>query len=122
MCFYYDDYASVYHEQVRTARKPHKCDHCRREIAKGQRYVYGSGVFDGSGFSLKACGACELDRYRIHIIELGEGCSPHDSWADMSSDDVIEWMHYHDFDRSTPDEGQRFLAMKAAKATSGHAV
>jgi len=33
--------------QERTARKAHKCEHCRSPIAIGERYVRSSGLWEG---------------------------------------------------------------------------
>jgi hypothetical protein len=40
------------------ARKPHRCEECRRIIAAGERYERFSGKFDGSLFCLKTCAEC----------------------------------------------------------------
>lgn len=74
MCFYYDDGTWDFCEQsVRRARKSHRCTYCRRGILAGELYAYSAGSFDGDFIVEKICGACELDRYRVHILELGEG-------------------------------------------------
>jgi hypothetical protein len=112
MCFYYDEQCDVYREEMRRARKPHKCEHCRRPISKGEQYVYAHGIFDAHTFDTKSCGSCELDRWRIHLTEIGEGCSWSESWADMSDPDLSEWIESHEFERSTAGEGQRYLAYR----------
>lgn len=115
MCFFYDECCSVYGEETRRARKPHKCEHCRKQIEKGHRYVYAHGIFDNHAFDLKCCGACQLDRFRIHLTEIGEGCSWSESWADMSDPEIDDWMESHEFERSSQDFGQRYLAHQAMR-------
>jgi hypothetical protein len=60
MCEIYDDgnLADVYNTSERRAAKPHRCEACGTVILPGERYTYGSGVFDHRGFSERACLAC----------------------------------------------------------------
>ena len=43
---------------LRKARKPHVCCECRKPIARGERYEYASGVWDGRPDSFKTCLLC----------------------------------------------------------------
>lgn len=82
MCEIYDDgdNAAVYHVRERRAQKPHRCHACGAIILPGERYAYGSGVFDGRGFSEKACLACaklrkdfgDAHQYYAAFSELAE--------------------------------------------------
>lgn len=120
MCFTYDEYAEVYNETVRTARKYHGCLGCRRGIQKGQRYVDASGIFDCEPFSYRVCGACELDRYRIHIGELGEGCRWNTSWC--PTDELGEYRHWNpEIERATVEEGQQYLEYRQRRS-EGYSV
>lgn len=40
------------------ANRAHKCCECRGLIAKGERYIRLSGVFDGEVYSYKMCAPC----------------------------------------------------------------
>lgn len=110
MCFDYDEYATVYGETTRRARRDHTCCGCGRKITRGQLYVYGSGVFDGAGFSRKICGACRVDQRSIDVYERTvEGCKYPYSWPDPS--DVAGWFRHHEgFRRATVEEGQSHLS------------
>lgn len=58
-----------------TARKNHRCDLCSRRIGLGEKYVRGSGIWEGSPTSWKSCAHCEamLDR-----IDYDDTFSPDD--------------------------------------------
>lgn len=50
---------AIYDNWIRPARKPHKCDGCGREIAKGEEYQFGKGLLPGDGWwKEKLCGHC----------------------------------------------------------------
>lgn len=93
MCYEPDEYYECYETTIRKARKPHKCDGCFQPIGAGELYKYGSGIFQGEPVVDRVCGACELRVYRLHIIELAEGCPPWSSWYPPY--DAIEAMHHH---------------------------
>lgn len=40
------------------ANKIHKCEFCEKEIVKGEKYSYESGVYDGDFFTRKLCLEC----------------------------------------------------------------
>ena len=42
------------------SRKDHKCDECNRVIAKGETYLRGSGLYDGSWDVLRICVHCDV--------------------------------------------------------------
>lgn len=46
----------------RTARKPHACGECGRDIAPGEHYKVSSYVMDGQFFTNKACAHCAVAR------------------------------------------------------------
>lgn len=57
--------SNIQREQVRTARKAYTCEEagphgCRRtaQIKPGDRYAYGSGIYDGHAYSLRYCLRC----------------------------------------------------------------
>lgn len=47
-------------DQLRTARREHKCKECWRTIAKGEKYFATSGVGDDGFFSSKTCRHCRV--------------------------------------------------------------
>lgn len=55
----WDDYATVWDDTWRKARKEHKCHACRGRIAPGERYLVNSVVFEGTAASEKMCAACD---------------------------------------------------------------
>lgn len=67
----------VWREQVRRARKQHKCCECVVPILPGQRYRHGSGISaNGDAFSLKWCCSCD-DKMRAFQKAEGDGsCWP----------------------------------------------
>lgn len=65
MCRFDDgDYWTLYSSATRRAAKPHRCDECRRTIAKGESYNYGSGLYDGYWQTFRICLHCmEVTRW-----------------------------------------------------------
>jgi hypothetical protein len=62
MCSCDADVPEFYNADWVRARKPHRCDDCRREIAKGERYHRISGKWDGYVRSFANCWQCEFAR------------------------------------------------------------
>lgn len=61
MCMIDDTEGWKVHSEVeRTARKPHKCGECQREIAVGEKYLFAKGLpYDGDGWEqFKTCLQC----------------------------------------------------------------
>ena len=42
-----------------TARKPHRCQSCCRQIAPGEKYMGYAGKWDGDFYTAKLCLCCE---------------------------------------------------------------
>lgn len=110
MCFEYDSFCSVYNENVRKARKPHKCVSCKNGIRSSELYTDISGCCEGDWFAYKVCGACELDRYRIHLDELGEGCHWSDSWC--APEELQTHRHHTGMVHSNRIDGQKYFVMR----------
>lgn len=110
MCFVYDDYCDVYVSKVRKARKKHRCDGCARGIEPGEKYTHATGIFDGDPFTSRVCGACELDRYKIYLHELSEGCRWQDSW--IAPDDLHDYRADHDMQQSDRADGQKYFDVR----------
>jgi hypothetical protein len=72
--------AYVYRVKERRAAKPHRCQACAAVILPGDRYCYGSGVSDHSGFSERAC----LDCAKIRKA-FGEAHRYWPAFTDLSS-------------------------------------
>jgi hypothetical protein len=53
-----DDFPEVSDTKTKTARKPHKCCECGREISRGQRYEHCVMKYEGEWFSYKTCLLC----------------------------------------------------------------
>lgn len=53
----------------RKARKVHSCCECGKDITIGEKYVYTSGIWDGTPHSFHACEKCE--DLRESMTELG---------------------------------------------------
>lgn len=107
MCFYSDDYAEFQNTAIHKARKLHRCDGCGHVIHVGHLYVYQSGKFDGDFYTSHICGVCELDRHRIHIAELSEGCGQSESWCPY--EDIREMLPHYGMLGSEIIDGQRWL-------------
>jgi hypothetical protein len=45
--------------RYRKARKPHRCEECRRMIAPGEDYARIAGATDGRAWSVAMCSRCE---------------------------------------------------------------
>lgn len=58
MCYCDFDRPKLASETTRKARKDHRCDECRRTIAKGECYQYHSLLFDGSWNTYRWCRHC----------------------------------------------------------------
>jgi hypothetical protein len=53
-----DEPAEVFTSSSPTARKPHKCCECRREIAVGEKYSLDAGRWGGDWQKFRTCGDC----------------------------------------------------------------
>ena len=56
----YCDYESpsVFHEETRMARKPHKCSECGSTIRPGEMYEHVQGIWNGCPETYKTCPHC----------------------------------------------------------------
>ncbi len=53
-----DDGPSFYVDQIRRAKKTHRCGECREDILKGDRYEIVTGRWDGTIDTHKTCLSC----------------------------------------------------------------
>jgi hypothetical protein len=61
-----------FHSDVeRRAAKDHRCDECRRTIAKGERYHYSSGKWEGSITTNRACAHCRAASRWLEVVCSG---------------------------------------------------
>lgn len=97
MCFYYDSYCSVYEQTIRFARKPHKCESCRRQIEPREQYLDIFSICEGEACGESLCNQCVQDWVAIHRHELASGCRGAEAWA---------YRHeiHHLIRRGNPDE------------------
>ena len=56
----FDDPTIGWSEKIRHARKDHICRECGRDIKKGERYWYASGISDKRPFDSKTCEHCHV--------------------------------------------------------------
>ncbi|HCY85366.1 MAG TPA: hypothetical protein DHV36_09560 [Desulfobacteraceae bacterium] len=54
-------------EKIRTARVPHVCFECLRDIQPGEQYEYVSGIWDGEPAAYKTCLDCKSIRDTFFI-------------------------------------------------------
>jgi RNase P subunit RPR2 len=52
------DPPSFYHQEIRKARKAHKCDECTGMIAPGEKYEHVRGKWEGYVDTFNTCEAC----------------------------------------------------------------
>jgi hypothetical protein len=107
MCFYYNDECATYSEIVRRAIKDHRCISCGETIKAGDLYIYGSGVFEQSGFCVKVCSSCKKTQILIYEKELEEGCTEQSAWASLV--EIKQYCIYEKFQMATYEEGQVYL-------------
>lgn len=116
MCFYWDDCetAQVSQQEIRRARKPHKCCDCGKPVQPGQFYLHDRWLLDGRWDSAATCGQCECLRFRIHEVELSRGCNWTDSWCPPGQlrDALSEDDEYAAIPKPTVEDGQKFFADK----------
>lgn len=70
---------SCHSRDTRRARKEHVCNECREKIARGERYEYVSGVWDGRPDSFKTCLLCVEIRNHFAC----EGWIYGEVWSDL---------------------------------------
>lgn len=63
-----DEGPEFFSESFRTAAKDHRCRECYRTIAKGERYSYDAGKWNGEFRSVKTCAHCVVARQWIQIV------------------------------------------------------
>lgn len=74
-----DEGPSCYSTCVRRARKDHTCSECRSTIARGEKYNYDSGIWDGRPDSFKTCLLCVEIRTHFSCEGWVYGCL----WGDL---------------------------------------
>ena len=110
MCFDYDDFSEFHNESLVRSRKQHPCEGCGSGCQAGHLAQYCTGKYDGNFYSYYICGACMLTIFRIHLHELEEGCSWHESW--IRPYDLADYCIDAHFDKSSVAEGQAFMEWK----------
>lgn len=81
MCYSHDEYATVWREEWRRARKQHNCDGCGKIIEPGDQHVYVFSITRGYGaYTSRECETCRYHRAFIYAEERSEGCHEGESW------------------------------------------
>jgi len=80
MCFYDLEHLEVFKNEIRKARKSHRCCDCCRVIPKGSRYEYIAGIMDHEFEEYKTCAECVNLRNEIAKIEISHGCSINEAY------------------------------------------
>lgn len=62
------DLPSVFSNEIRTARKEHKCCECPNPILPGQKYHLFKGCYEGKWERFKTCMECEDIRAECHKL------------------------------------------------------
>ena len=57
-CICVDDYATVAYDEIRTARKEHRCCECGAKILPKQKYERTGTLFEGQWTTYKTCIPC----------------------------------------------------------------
>jgi len=102
VCFYFDEYADVTTDNLKVARKEHKCTDCGGVIHRGQKYRIVTFLFDGEWSTSKECRRCAFDRLRIITHELNEGC--HRSESEPGIDGVGDALADYRWKRTPEDQ------------------
>lgn len=85
-------------QEIRKARKPHKCCECYKEIPIGERYEHARGKYEGEMWTAETCLVC---------AEIAEAfyCNGRmfggELWQDMDECEVFEGMTTGCLDRLT---------------------
>jgi len=69
-------------EETVTAKKPHQCILCDREIAAGSKYLHRTGVDDRHFISMKMHPACEALTHDWDAMD----------WETFSPGDLAQWI------------------------------
>ena len=93
----YENEPSVWREEHRKARKPHRCDTCSAPIAIGERYLSVFWVDDGEPRTERQCAACNALSARFsEEHKVGTACPSSllaflDECADYGDADSKRW-------------------------------
>lgn len=108
MCFYRDYGVIDFHRvAVVQTRKAHQCTECFRDIPAGELAEYVSQKYEGELCANYYCGECEATRFRIHLMELAEGCTGNETWCPIG--DLANYCDEMKIKRSTHSGGQLYL-------------
>lgn len=107
MCFYHDCYADFWQQRYPKLRRPQQCHECFRTIPAGELAEYVTARFEGEFYADYYCGECEATRFRVHLMELKEGCKGAETWCPRG--DLKEYCKEMEIERSTFNGGQIYL-------------
>jgi hypothetical protein len=101
-----DCYTDFFHAEFRTAKKPHKCSECEKEIDKGERYQYACGKTEGDFWSFRTCLICDEIRAAFSCEGVMYGGM---FWEDMHSQGVFNEMTTGCLDKLKTPEAKKEL-------------
>lgn len=108
MCFYHDGgIAEFQRVAVVLTRKAHQCGECFREIRARELAQHVSQKYEGDLLSDYYCGECEATRFRVHLMDLAEGCTGNETWCPIG--DLANYCDEMKIKRSTHSGGQLYL-------------
>lgn len=88
----YSDAPSVYRKAMRTARKPHRCYECGRQIATGEKYENVFAVWAGDPATCCTCQHC-LDLREFVLAHVPCSCWEHGNMREAILDNAREYAH-----------------------------
>ena len=62
-----DECVSIYNDEMRKARKEHRCVECHRVIKPGEAYRYEFGIYEHEAAQYKTCAHCSAAREWLRI-------------------------------------------------------
>lgn len=100
MCYLDLEPCSVWCEDERRARKPHRCSGCGRTIQPGEVYLHHFDVFEGHANTEKCCLECRNDRHEF-CAEHERVCVP-SSLLELVGECIGEDAEFDDDDNRLP--------------------
>ena len=104
-----DEMCAFWKTSIKTARKVHRCEECRKEIQPGEKYEALSYLFDGDFYYEKRCLICA--EIRDAFLAEGSAYCTGEMWSEIH-DYVFPEMTTSCFDRLKTPEAKAELRRK----------